>query len=90
MASAFRSGPSDGIPEGYFEPRAPSKGAADNPPPRHDRFLTVAQRSALMAKVKDWSNAATELRLVAVFRALDIIDWRRRAAHCACGDRASA
>lgn len=32
-------------------------------------ILTKAQRSALMAKVKGWENASTELRLVAVFRA---------------------
>ena len=42
-------------------------------------ILTKAQRSALMAKVKGWGNASTELRLVAVFRALGITGWRRSA-----------
>ncbi len=40
-------------------------------------ILTQAQRSALMAKVKGWGNASTELKLVAVFRALGITGWRR-------------
>lgn len=40
-------------------------------------ILTKAERSALMAKVKGWGNASTELRLVAVFRALGISGWRR-------------
>ena len=42
-------------------------------------FLTPAQRSALMAKVKGHSNASTELRLVALFRALGVTGWRRSA-----------
>jgi len=42
-------------------------------------FLTPAQRSALMAKVKGHSNASTELKLVAVFRALGVTGWRRGA-----------
>ena len=42
-------------------------------------ILTPAQRSALMAKVKGWGNASTELRLVSVFRALGITGWRRSA-----------
>ena len=42
-------------------------------------ILTKAQRSALMAKVKGWGNASTELRLLAVFRALGITGWRRGA-----------
>lgn len=41
-------------------------------------ILTPAQRSALMAKVRGSDNASTELRLVAVFRALGITGWRRR------------
>lgn len=41
-------------------------------------LLTKAQRSALMAKVKGWGNASTELRRVAVFRALGITGWRLR------------
>lgn len=40
-------------------------------------ILTPAQRSALMAKVKGSGNASTELRLVAIFRALRITGWRR-------------
>ena len=40
-------------------------------------ILTPAQRSALMAKVRGWGNASTELKLVAVFRALGITGWRR-------------
>lgn len=43
-------------------------------------ILTQAQRSALMAKVRGAGNASTELRLVAVFRALGITGWRRKAA----------
>ena len=43
-------------------------------------LLTPAQRSALMAKVKGSGNASTELRLIAVFRALGITGWRRKAA----------
>jgi len=43
-------------------------------------IFTQAQRSALMAKVKGWGNASTEMRLVAVFRALGITGWRRKAA----------
>ncbi len=43
-------------------------------------ILTKPQRSALMAKVKGSGNASTELRLVAVFRALGISGWRRKAA----------
>lgn len=42
-------------------------------------ILTPAQRSALMAKVKGSGNASTELRLIAVFRALGITGWRRKA-----------
>ncbi len=42
-------------------------------------ILTPAQRSALMAKVRASGNASTELRLVAVFRALRITGWRRSA-----------
>jgi DNA mismatch endonuclease, patch repair protein len=42
-------------------------------------ILSVAQRSALMAKVRSTGNASTELRLVAVFRALGISGWRRGA-----------
>ena len=42
-------------------------------------LLTPAQRSALMAKVRSSGNASTELRLVAVFRALGITGWRRGA-----------
>ena len=42
-------------------------------------ILTKAQRSALMAKVKGLGNASTELRLVAVFRALGVTGWRRKA-----------
>jgi DNA mismatch endonuclease, patch repair protein len=42
-------------------------------------ILTPAKRSALMAKVKAWGNASTELRLAAVFRALGITGWRRKA-----------
>ncbi len=42
-------------------------------------ILTKAQRSALMAKVKGSGNASTELRLVAVFRALGVTGWRRKA-----------
>jgi DNA mismatch endonuclease (patch repair protein) len=42
-------------------------------------ILTRRQRSALMAKVKGSGNASTELRLVAVFRALGITGWRRGA-----------
>ena len=42
-------------------------------------ILTPAQRSALMAKVRSSGNASTELRLVAVFRALGITGWRRGA-----------
>jgi DNA mismatch endonuclease, patch repair protein len=53
-------------------------------------IFTKAQRSALMAKVKGWGNASSELKLVAVFRAPGITGWRRRAAHCACDDRTSA
>ena len=41
-------------------------------------ILTKAQRSALMAKVKGSGNASTELRLIAVFRALGITGWRLR------------
>lgn len=41
-------------------------------------ILTKTQRSALMAKVKGSGNASTELRLVAVFRALGITGWRRK------------
>ena len=41
-------------------------------------ILTPAERSARMAKVKGWGNASTELRLVAVFRALGITGWRRK------------
>lgn len=40
--------------------------------------LTQAQRSANMAKIRGWGNASTELRLVAVFRALGITGWRRK------------
>lgn len=40
-------------------------------------ILTPVQRSALMAKVRSTGNASTELRLVAVFRALRITGWRR-------------
>lgn len=40
-------------------------------------ILTPAQRSALMAKVKGWGNASTELRLVATLRALGVTGWRR-------------
>ncbi len=40
-------------------------------------ILTPAQRSALMAKVRSSGNASTELRLVAVFRALGVTGWRR-------------
>lgn len=40
-------------------------------------ILTQAQRSALMAKVRSAGNASTELRLIAVFRALGITGWRR-------------
>lgn len=40
-------------------------------------ILSPAQRSALMAKVRSKGNASTELRLVAVFRALGITGWRR-------------
>lgn len=42
-------------------------------------ILTPAQRSALMAKVRSAGNASTELRLVAVFRALGVTGWRRSA-----------
>jgi DNA mismatch endonuclease (patch repair protein) len=42
-------------------------------------ILTPAQRSALMAKVRSSGNASTELRLVAVFRALGVTGWRRGA-----------
>ncbi len=41
-------------------------------------ILSPAQRSALMAKVRSSGNASTELRLVAVFRALGITGWRRK------------
>lgn len=50
-------------------------------------ILTKAQRSAHMAKVKGWGNASTELRLVAVFRALGITGWRRDAVIRAAGPR---
>jgi DNA mismatch endonuclease (patch repair protein) len=40
-------------------------------------ILTKAQRSALMAKVRGRGNASTELRLIAVFRALGVTGWRR-------------
>ena len=40
-------------------------------------ILTPAQRSALMAKVRSTGNASTELKLVAVFRALGVTGWRR-------------
>lgn len=53
-------------------------------------IVTKAQRSALVAKVKRAGNAPAELGLVAIFRALGVTGWRRRAAHCACGDRTSA
>jgi DNA mismatch endonuclease (patch repair protein) len=43
-------------------------------------ILTKARRSALMAKVRSSGNASTELRLVAVFRALGVTGWRRKAA----------
>ena len=43
-------------------------------------ILTQAQRSALMTKVKGWGNASSELKLVAVFRALGITGWERGAA----------
>jgi DNA mismatch endonuclease (patch repair protein) len=42
-------------------------------------ILSVAQRSALMAKVRSRGNASTELRLIAVFRALGVTGWRRGA-----------
>lgn len=42
-------------------------------------ILTPAQRSALMAKVRSQGNASTELRLIAVFRALGVTGWRRGA-----------
>lgn len=42
-------------------------------------ILTKSQRSALMAKVRGSGNASTELRLVAVFRALGVTGWRRKA-----------
>lgn len=50
-------------------------------------ILTKAQRSALMAKVKGSGNASTELRLVAVFRALGITGWRRGGVIRAAGSR---
>jgi DNA mismatch endonuclease, patch repair protein len=40
-------------------------------------IFTQAQRSALMAKVLSKGNASTELKLVAVFRALGVTGWRR-------------
>jgi uncharacterized protein (DUF433 family) len=53
-------------------------------------ILTRRQRSALMAKVKGSGNASTELRLVAVFRALGITGWRRvQSALAASADPAS-
>jgi G:T-mismatch repair DNA endonuclease (very short patch repair protein) len=36
-------------------------------------ILTHARRSSLMAKVKGSGNASTELRLVAVLRALGVV-----------------
>lgn len=36
------------------------------------------QRSRLMARVKGRDNAATELRLIAIFRSAKITGWRRR------------
>jgi DNA mismatch endonuclease, patch repair protein len=42
-------------------------------------ILTRAERSALMAKVRSSGNSSTELRLIAVFRALGVTGWRRGA-----------
>jgi DNA mismatch endonuclease (patch repair protein) len=52
-------------------------------------ILTPAQRSALMAEVRSTGNASTELRLVAVFRALHITGWRRGVVVRAAGPRLS-
>jgi len=41
-------------------------------------ILTKAQRSANMSKIRGSGNASTELRLIAVFRALGITGWRRK------------
>jgi DNA mismatch endonuclease (patch repair protein) len=41
--------------------------------------FTRAQRSAIMSRVKGRGNAATELRLVAMFKARGIHGWRRHA-----------
>ena len=40
-------------------------------------FLTVAQRSERMARIRSRGNAGTELGMVRVLRALGITGWRR-------------
>ncbi len=40
-------------------------------------FLSRKKRSALMAKIKGKGNAATELKLIALFRRHGIVGWRR-------------
>ncbi len=40
-------------------------------------FLTVAERSRLMSKIKGKGNRSTELRMVALLRASAITGWRR-------------
>ena len=42
-------------------------------------IFTIAQRSALMAKVRGSGNGSTELRLIAVFRLHGITGWLRKA-----------
>lgn len=40
-------------------------------------FLTPAERSKRMSKIRSRGNASTELRLIALFRAARISGWRR-------------
>lgn len=42
--------------------------------------LTKRQRSDLMRKVRSRGNTSTELRLIAIFRTLHVIGWRRHPA----------
>jgi DNA mismatch endonuclease (patch repair protein) len=43
-------------------------------------IFTQRKRSAVMSAIRSRGNKATELRLIAIFRAHGITDWRRRQA----------
>ena len=43
-------------------------------------IFTKAKRSAVMALIRSRGNKATELRMIALFRAEGIAGWRRRGA----------